>query len=481
MMFLWLNFAGKETNQLAAIEASQVLRVSTLNSADTYFFDKATPSGFEFDLINAFADHLGVKLTLSIRDNLSELNTDLANRDSHISIAGRTTLAPISNLHQTSVSYIKNQSVVVYRETRGKPYPRAIENLADRKLILAADSVQELQMQKLKNEYSKLDWVSLSHWTTYEILEQILAKKSDIAIISFHDFQSIGPFFPGLKIAFELADPADIHWLTANKEDHSLKSAIDKFLLLPETKELIAQLAIKYYNNSNPLNFYDTVTFKKDFNSRLPKLEPLFKKAAKKSGIDWLLLASIAYQESHWNPKAVSSTGVKGIMMLTKAAAKEVNVTNRIDPKQSIFGGTQYLLNVIAKIPDRVKEPDRTYLALAGYNTGFGHLEDARILTSRAGLNPDSWDDVKKHLPLLTKPKYHKTVKHGYARGYEPVNYVKGIRQYLKVLTWEKEQQKLKDSINQALGLSEDIGMTDKPSETEPLKSIPPLPAPSTL
>ncbi len=128
--------------------------------------------------------------------------------------------------------------------------------------------------------------------------------------------------------------------------------------------------------------------------------------AEQETDIDWMLLASIAYQESHWKADAVSPTGVKGIMMLTNAAAKEVSVMDRTDPIQSILGGAQYLLNVKDKIPDRITEPDHTWFALAGYNVGFGHLEDARILTQRANKDPDKWDDVREFLPLLSRKKH---------------------------------------------------------------------------
>jgi membrane-bound lytic murein transglycosylase F len=183
---------------------------------------------------------------------------------------------------------------------------------------------------------------------------------------------------------------------------------------------------------------------------RFPKIEQYFYMAEQETDIDWQLLAAIAYQESHWNPDAVSPTGVKGIMMLTNDAASEVGVTDRTDPQQSIIGGAHYLVSVMNKIPERIKQPDHTWFALAGYNIGYGHLEDARVLTSRAGLNPDKWDDVKQHLPLLTKEKYFNTVRYGYARGYEPVHYVSNIRKYMKLLSWEVQVRQAKRQSEEA-------------------------------
>ena len=442
--YLVLKVQTEKISQLNAILSNNLLRVSTSNSADTYYLKNSAATGFEYELASAFAKHLGVKIEFSLRQNLQQLSTDLKNRDSHISIAGRAIITNNTPHQRHSASYTKQQSVLIYRVTQGIKAPTELADVVGRKLLVSANSLQNQQLEIEKLNYPQLKW-SLAHTqTTYDILQQVLDKDIDIAVISAIEFQSIGPYFPGLKIAFELHQPQSIHWLLANKADNSLIDAVNNFLSSEQTLALIKTLEQKYYQNSNPLNTFDTMAFKRDFQQRLPKLEPFFKLASQETGIDWLLLAAIAYQESHWNEKAVSPTGVKGIMMLTKAAAKEVEVTDRIDPQQSIIGGAKYLNIVKNKIPARIKDPDRTYLALAGYNTGFGHLEDARILAKRAGLNPDLWEDVNKTLPLLTKEKYFTTVKHGYARGYEPVNYVKNIKRYLQILKWEIQQQLLK-------------------------------------
>ena len=122
--------------------------------------------------------------------------------------------------------------------------------------------------------------------------------------------------------------------------------------------------------------------------------------------------------------------------MLTRGTARQMGVEDRNDPRQSILGGAHYLRVVEKKIPERIDPVNRLWFTLAGYNVGFGHLEDARILTERDGGNPDLWMDVKQRLPLLAKKSYYKTVRHGFARGSEPVNYVDNIRNYYDLLVW---------------------------------------------
>jgi len=121
-------------------------------------------------------------------------------------------------------------------------------------------------------------------------------------------------------------------------------------------------------------------------------------------------------------------------MMLTLNTAKSMGVANRLDPDESIAGGAGYLRALIDKLPERITDPDRTWLALAAYNLGYGHLEDARIITQRQGGDPDNWHNVKERLPLLSKKKWYKNTRHGFARGYEAKHFVRNIRRYYNTL-----------------------------------------------
>lgn len=158
--------------------------------------------------------------------------------------------------------------------------------------------------------------------------------------------------------------------------------------------------------------------------------------AASEWDLDWRLLAAMAYQESHWSPEAVSPTGVRGMMMLTQTTAQIMGVEDRTDAVESIDGGARYFVKLLAKLPERIAEPDRTWFAVAAYNVGFGHLEDAKIITEIQGGDPDSWDEVRERLPLLSEPNWHERVPHGFARGLEPVRYVANIQRYYEILQW---------------------------------------------
>jgi membrane-bound lytic murein transglycosylase F len=121
-----------------------------------------------------------------------------------------------------------------------------------------------------------------------------------------------------------------------------------------------------------------------------------------------------------------------------------MGISDRLDARQSILGGAKYLILLKDTLPDRIAEPDRTWLALAAYNQGIGHLEDARRIAHAKGMNPDSWADVKQTLPLLARGGFEKFTKYGYARGGEAVIFVESIRSYYDILLrLEKEHRPL--------------------------------------
>ena len=157
---------------------------------------------------------------------------------------------------------------------------------------------------------------------------------------------------------------------------------------------------------------------------------------ANKYQLDWTLLAAISYQESHWEPSARSPTGVRGLMMLTQDTAKHLDVDNRLNPAQSIDGGARYFTLMYNKIPQRILQPDRTWLALAAYNAGFQNLEAARILTQANGNDPDRWAEVRKTLLSLAGNKNITEPKLQQVRWGEPIRYVRNIRKYHDILRW---------------------------------------------
>jgi membrane-bound lytic murein transglycosylase F len=213
-----------------------------------------------------------------------------------------------------------------------------------------------------------------------------------------------------------------------------LLAAADEFLARAASSGELAR--IQAQGEAGAFDYEDAHRFRFYIATRLPELRALFQQAAQATGLDWRLLAAVGYQESKWEMEALSGDGARGIMMLTADAASAVGIQHRDDLSENILGGARYLEQVIGTIPKHVPEPDRIWLALAAYNVGYGHLEDARVLTQKRGGNPDSWDDVREQLPLLSQEDWYSRLKRGYARGWEPAQFVEQVRRYLSVLEW---------------------------------------------
>ena len=240
-------------------------------------------------------------------------------------------------------------------------------------------------------------------------------------------------YYPNLARAFVIDNSNSLAWILRGK-DTSLEESLYEWLNKYEDSGKMAELRDFYYSYLNLFDYYDNKIFTKRLKQRLPKYIKYFKGAAKKYNIPWELLAAQSYQESHWNPRAKSHTGVRGMMMLTRVTAKQMGVKYRLNAKQSIYGGAKYMAKLEKRFDSKVKGRNRLAFTLAAYNVGMGHLHDAQILARKLNKDPHSWKDIKDILPLLSHAKYYKKLKYGYARGNEPVNYVNAIQNYMAII-----------------------------------------------
>jgi membrane-bound lytic murein transglycosylase F len=286
----------------------------------------------------------------------------------------------------------------------------------------------------LRNDHPGLSWQEGSNIATSELLNEVWQQALDYTIVDSHEMAVSQGLYPELQVAFDVGQPRHLAWAFPKQADNGLYLAALRYLNRIRNNGRLEQLFERYYGHVDDFDYVGTRRYLAHVQQRLPKYAQYFQAAAEKYGLDWRLLAALGYQESHWNPNAVSPTGVRGIMMLTRDTADQVGVKNRLSARESIDGGTRYLAILKARISNDVAEPDRSWFALAAYNVGLGHLEDARLLAKEAGASPNRWLDVKKYLPLLSKAEWHQKTRYGYARGTEPVNHVQNIRRYYDLL-----------------------------------------------
>jgi len=417
------------------IKARGYLIWETRPSLITWFESAEGPVGFEYEILKRFADEQGVDLRVIPADKRTQLVNDLVQNTIDLAGGNLTPTPDRLRLTQASDAITWTAPVLVYNVKKGKI--EKPEDLKSLKGAVLSHSSYETAILPLVRQHG-LDVTFLNHDSLSDVLEKVANGEYDYTVADANLVKLYSHFIPGLRMGFPLAKNQPVVFLTGKQHDDSLIQSLNRFLIQARKSGALDNWLNSYLDKLERHTPADTVTFLKNYRQRWPAIRHTVREIAKKYDLPWDLLAALAYQESHWNPKAVSPTGVKGLMMLTKRAAQELGVNDRRDPYQSLDGGARYFLKMRNKLPARIQEPDRTRLALAAYNIGYGHLEDARVLTQRHGGNPDSWQDVKKYLPSLNDPKVAKTLKHGLADGKTAVTYVENISTYRQLLRWKE-------------------------------------------
>lgn len=424
---------------LDQIRKQNELVVLTRNNPTTYYAGANGPTGFEYDLAQLFADYLGVKLRIVVPENFNAIIPNVAQRNVHLAAAGLTITDERKKWVRFGPSYQSITQQLIYRS--GRPQPRSLDDLPGGTIEVVAGSSHAARLRELSRNLPSLVWKSDDQAGDSELLSRVWNKSIDYTIADSNAFMLNQRFYPELRVAFDVSQPQQLAWAFPKGKDKSLYKEAVRFFTLIRHNGQLAQLRERHYSHVRDFDYVGTRIFLRHIDQRLPRYLEYFKEAAHKYKLDWRLLAAIGYQESHWDHRAISPTGVRGIMMLTRRTAAEMGYRNRIKPQNSIHGGARYFQKLKSRLPAHITEPDRTWFALAAYNMGMGHLYDVRTLTAQLNGDPDKWIDVKKHLPLLMQKRWYQKTRYGYARGLEALQYVENIRSYYDILAWQNENE----------------------------------------
>jgi membrane-bound lytic murein transglycosylase F len=418
---------------LDQVRAGGSLRVAMMNSPTTYYIGPSGPTGFEYELARELADKLGVKLDVVIAPSASAALEMVERGQAHFAAAGLGVSPSHAPRLRYSTPLLKVVPQLVYRSDGHRP--ASLDDLRGELVVTAGSSHAELLAQQ-KTRHPGLRWSETDQFEPEELLAQVAEGSIDYAVIN-SDLVSINQrYYPELRVAFPIAEQQDVAWAFARYADDSLLQAANALLSKLGDVEL-ARLRDRYFGHVERIDYLGAVALATHVETRLPRYRPIFEEAARQYGVDWRLLAAMGYQESHWSASAVSDTGVRGIMMLTQSTARFLEVDDREDPRQSIMGGARYFRRLLDQLPPEIEEPDRSWLALAAYNMGLGHLRDAQELTRQRGGDPNHWLDVRNNLPLLTQSRWYSKTRNGYARGHQAMHFVENIRTYYDMLVWK--------------------------------------------
>lgn len=423
---------------IAGKPAENVLTVVTINSPSTYYVnnDKAF-AGLEYDLAVLFGEFLGnnTQVRFVVETSVEKALARVANKKADFAAADLSVTEDRKKFVHFSAPYHDVQQQLVYNRGAIKKPPKSLKDMAGLEIVVpAGSSFVERLKQLSKNESGILIWEERKSVHSGQLLEAVANEEIPYTIADSHLVSILQNYYPNLAAAFPVGEPEKIAWAFPKNGDPELLKKADEFFAKIKKDGTLRNLVDRYHGSSKRLNPLDVKTFLVRSQTLLPKYKRLFKQAQEITSLDWRLIAAISYQESHWDTYNTSPTNVRGLMMLTESTADRMGVTDRLDPVQSIPAGAKYIRLLLDAIPDRVPEPDRTYMALASYNIGYAHLEDARVLAQRLRLNPDSWSDIKKTLIMLNDPNYYINAKYGYCSCGQPVIFVESIRSYYNIL-----------------------------------------------
>ena len=433
MLFALAGCDAGSGRDLSAIKESGTLIVLTRNAPTTWYIGRDGEStGIEHDMAEAFAAYLGVKAEFRVKETVPEILEALVQGEGDLAAAGLTIFEERKQRFRFGPAYQDVTQQVVCR--RDNVQPEDVESLIGLNIEVLADSSYARRLQTLKlTQYPELEWTETEDKTTEQLMQDVWERKLDCTVADSNIVDINRRYFPELIAPMNLSKSQALSWAMP-QQSKSLQAEVSKWFQQFRDSDRLASLLERYYGFFEAFDYVDIQTYLRRIDDRFPQHQEYFRLAAEKHKVPYSVLAAQGYQESHWNARAISPTGVRGIMMLTLNTARAVGVKNRLDPKQSIFGGANYLSRMMNRFSEEVTGEDRIWLALAAYNIGRAHMHDAQTLARKQGLSPHHWRDIKQVLPLLAQKKYYKDLKYGYARGTEPIRYVQRIREYQYVL-----------------------------------------------
>ncbi|MFP4257477.1 MAG: membrane-bound lytic murein transglycosylase MltF [Desulfovermiculus sp.] len=417
-------------SSLQKIKALGRITLITQNNANAYYMYRGDKMGFEYDLAQAFAEHLGVSLHV-VTPGWSQMIPALKKRKGDFIAAGLTITENRQEHVAFSLPYMDVQQMVIVHKDQSAI--QRTEDLSGLTIHVREHTSYEQRLQELRDQGLDVHIVLHRDVPTEDLIRQVAAKDIPATVADSNIAQLNRRYFPEIRMAFPISERQSLGW-AVRKQDQALLQAINEFLASAQDYGSFAQIYHNYYANAAIFDYVDLKKFHERIKTRLPDFAGMIKKEAKAFGFDWRLIAAVVYQESHFDPQASSYTGVKGLMQVTLNTAREMDIANRLEPAQSIHAGVKYLSLLYDRFKDINDHTQRIRFALASYNIGYGHVRDAQRLAQNEGLDPNKWSSMTKILPLLSQPRYYSQTRYGYARGTEPVRYVKRIFSYYEIL-----------------------------------------------
>lgn len=389
-----------KTTALQQVQERGELVMTGISGPTTFYQGSAGARGLQYELARLFAEELEVKLVLKDAGSTNGVLDAIRYNQTDIAITGLASDDPRLSRLRTAAPYMAVSEQLIQR--LDKPLPASFDDIGNARIGVVAGSSEAQRLRSMTRWRSDIQVVELEGVDPLALIERVDSGDLDYVALNSNEFDARRALFPNVGVSLNLQDVSELAWAFLKTRDQSLYAAAQAFLAKKQADGSLGRL-VAFYSQGDTFDPYSVRSFQRDVAQRLPRYQSLFEKSAERHGMDWRLLAAIAYQESRWQPAAISPTGVQGMMMLTANTAAHMGVEDRTNVPQSIRGGAAYYQQILNDLPPSVREPDRTWMALAAYNMGPAHVDRARAHALKAGDNADKWLVVSQHLRTMAQ------------------------------------------------------------------------------
>ena len=427
--FYFGKLAGSSKNLNRIKKHGRIIMI-TDNNAVSYYIYRDEPMGFEYELAKEFADFLDVELEV-VTPGWNSMFQALNSGKGDFVASGLTITQEREKFLLFSQPYMTIQQKFIHHNSRLGI--KKIDHLSGKTIHVRERTSYQERLEELKKSGIDIDIKLLPNITTDEIIRMVSEKKIKYTIADSNIALLNRRYYPEIKIGMAIQEEESLGW-AVKKENKKLCEQINLFFDKAQDTGILGKIYERYYGRMEVFDYFDLKKFHERITTRLPRYKEFIIRESKKYGFDWRMIAAVVYQESHFNARAKSRTGVRGLMQVTQITAKQMGIKNRLDPEQSLKAGVKYLDIQYKKFKEIDNQHQRLLFSLASYNVGYGHVRDAQKIAEAQGLDKNKWKSLKQTLPLLSERKYYKKTTHGYARGREPVKYIENILIYYDIL-----------------------------------------------
>lgn len=412
-----------ELGDLPAIKQRGTLRVLTRNNAVSFYLYKGNRDGFDYELAKAFAKSQGLTLEVILAPSYDALLPMLKAGKGDFIAASLTATPERAKEVDFTRPYLFVKELVVQR--KGKTPLSSLDQLKGRVVTVRRSSSYAERLRPLATQYG----FTLADADEESEVEDLLADVDegtlDVTVADSHFFQAEAMFRKDLEAPLELTGEAPIAF-AVRKENPKLKAALDAWVKEVYRGTGYNMLKKHCFENKGALTEARELATGKT--GHISTFDPLIQKYSTTYGFDWRLMSAQAWRESRFDPQAKSFAGALGLFQVMPATGAELGFSKLKDPEQGTHAGIKYMSQLVKRVEPSIPLDERVRFALAGYNAGFGRVQDARRLAAELKLNPDVWaGNVEKAMGLMARPKYARRVRTGFCRCQEPVDYVRVI------------------------------------------------------